>query len=358
MTTVGLNYESNAIIELMDVAEADRSDEWLRDALQQAVMLELATLPPYLCGLWSITEDSADVALMIKEVVFNEMTHLGLACNMLTTIGGTPVLASTAVVPPYPCPLPGGVRPTDLTVSLSGLTPASVEMYSEIEKPVHPLAVAAEATTFPSIGAFYDAIHEAFRQPGVPINGTRQLTVDLGHGPGNRLFPLTTLPEVEQAIQLIKEQGEGTSHSPDDPTEGDDGQLAHYYTFRQIFRGRKLVQIQEDPPAFDFAGDPIPFPGALQMAVVPRGGWAADPSTAPVDPEVKRLLDQFNATFSELLRSLECAWREDDPKKASDHLNDAVGSMFGLQGPAVDLMGKPLPGDPAKSYGPEFRYVP
>ncbi|MFD0272632.1 ferritin-like protein [Kitasatospora sp. NPDC127111] len=358
MTLAGLNYESTAIIELMDVAETDRSEEWLRDSLQQAVMLELATLPPYLCGLWSIREDDPDeagVSLMIKEIVFNEMTHLGLACNMLTTVGGTPVLASTAVVPPYPCPLPGGVRPQGLTVYLGGLTRESVRMYSEIEKPVDPLAESTEA--FPSIGAFYDAIHRAFRQPGLTIRGTRQRDTDLGHGSGNRVFPLTALAEVEQAIQVIKEQGEGTSRSPDDPTAGD-GELAHYYTFRQIYRGRRLVRVQQDPPRFDFTGDPIPLPAARPMAVVPRGGWAADPSTAPVDPAVKDLLGTFNTTFSDLLRSLELAWTVEDPEKADGHLNDAIGFMFGLGGPAVELMEKPLPNDPAKYYGPEFRYVP
>jgi hypothetical protein len=37
-----------------------RDAAWLRESLQQAVLLELATLPPYLCGLWSIEDPIGD----------------------------------------------------------------------------------------------------------------------------------------------------------------------------------------------------------------------------------------------------------------------------------------------------------
>ncbi|NJP82759.1 hypothetical protein HCK01_36730, partial [Streptomyces sp. AA8] len=43
---------------------------------------------------------------------------------MLTTIGGAPRMADAALVPKYPGPLPGGVRP-ELSVSLTGLTKES-----------------------------------------------------------------------------------------------------------------------------------------------------------------------------------------------------------------------------------------
>jgi len=46
------------------------------------------------------------------------MFHLGLACNILSAIGGTPQIL--AAVPTYPGPLPGDVRP-QLTVYLGTL---------------------------------------------------------------------------------------------------------------------------------------------------------------------------------------------------------------------------------------------
>lgn len=55
-----------------------------------------------------------------------------LVCNMPTTVGGTPRLADSSVVPKYPGPLPGGVRP-GLTVEFRGLSKDSVDMYSRSE---------------------------------------------------------------------------------------------------------------------------------------------------------------------------------------------------------------------------------
>jgi Ferritin-like len=49
------------------------------------------------------------------------MFHMGLACNMLTTVNGTPEINTQAVIPKYPGALPGGVRPW-LRVALTGLT--------------------------------------------------------------------------------------------------------------------------------------------------------------------------------------------------------------------------------------------
>ena len=46
MTETVLDYESDAIRDLMEVEEEARTDDWLQKSLQQAIMLELATLPP------------------------------------------------------------------------------------------------------------------------------------------------------------------------------------------------------------------------------------------------------------------------------------------------------------------------
>ena len=83
-------------------------------------------------------------------------------------------------VPTYPGPLPGGVRP-DLTVYLAGLSQESVGMYMQIETPEDPVAFAAD--TFPTIGAFYDAILAAF-QGLTPPPATSKWAV--GPEPGRR----------------------------------------------------------------------------------------------------------------------------------------------------------------------------
>ncbi|MER7536588.1 ferritin-like protein [Streptomyces sp. NPDC097704] len=355
MVNALLYAPNNRIVELMEQPAQLRDVDWMQEAAQQAVLLELATLPPYLCGLWSIDTSTGDGSVFdtLREIVFDEMSHLGLACNLLTTIGGTPVLADETVVPRYPGPLPGGVRP-ELSVFLSGLTKDSVDMYSRIEEPDHPLVRAVAEHT--SIGAFYTALLDAFRAHPERITGTRQLTMLMPqHGEGNDVVPLDTLAAVESAIEVIKEQGEGTSASPDNPHPGEAGERAHYYAFREIFHERKL-QKNPDTGKFEFTGAPIPMPDAKRMAVVPEGGWPRTGPSAP-DAETIQTLDESNQAFSDLLRALEKPWRAGDASQAEELLSAAVGQMFFLQDPAQRLMDRPIPGAGGKTYGPEFRYV-
>lgn len=350
MTASLLGYRSNKIVELMGRADESRDADWLKTSLQQAIMLELATLPPYLCGLWSI-EDPAqdeDVFAAVQRIVFDEMSHLGIAGNLLTTIGGVPRIADARTVPAYPGPLPGGVRP-GLTLSLSGLTKESLDLYARIEEPDDPVA---EARTHTSIGAFYTAILDTFRSHAGLITGARQLTRNMaGHGTGNSLVPLTSLEAVEGAIGVIKEQGEGTSVSPENPHPGESGELAHYYVFRELFHGRRLIRTSQDPDRWEFTGDEIPMPRTLPMGTVPPGGWATPA------PGIRELLDAGNQAYSGMLRFLERAWRTDAPAEAKQLLNSAVGQMSGLADPARELMRHELPDGSGKRYGPEFRYV-
>ncbi|GAA2437467.1 ferritin-like protein [Streptomyces lavendulocolor] len=350
-----VNHRSNAIVELMRTPAAEHDELWLKKALQHAILLELATLPPYLCGLWSIEDEDqgSDAFQTIHTIVFDEMSHMGLACNMLTTIGGVPRIADAGLVPVYPGKLPGGVQP-DLSVALMGLGKPALDMYSQIERPDDPVVEDLDAHT--SIGAFYQAILDAFRARPELIKGTRQLTKNMAsHGAGNNIVALTSLDDVEAAVKIIKEQGEGTTAAPDNPFPGGTGELAHFYAFRQLFHGRRLIRVSEDPPRFDFQGDEIPMPRTLPMGTVPAGGWAK--GGVPVSDEVRTNLDAFNRHYSALLRLLERAWQADQPGTATQLLGQAVGQMFQLQEPARALMRTPLPDGSGNTYGPEFRYV-
>ncbi|WP_327745924.1 ferritin-like protein [Streptomyces europaeiscabiei] len=218
-----VNHRSNAIVELMRTPAAEHDELWLKKALQHAILLELATLPPYLCGLWSIEDEDqgADAFQTIHTIAFDEMSHMGLACNMLTAIGGVPRIADAGLVPVYPGKLPGGVQP-DLSVALMGLGKPALDMYSQIERPDDPVVEDLDAHT--SIGAFYQAILDAFRARPELIKGTRQLTKNMAsHGAGNNIVALTSLDDVEAAVKIIKEQGEGTTAAPDNPFPGGTG---------------------------------------------------------------------------------------------------------------------------------------
>ncbi|BDI20392.1 membrane protein [Nostoc cf. commune SO-36] len=305
-----------------------------RTVLNAAIQLELATLPPYLCAWWSIKDLQAPAARLIRTVLIEEMLHMGLVANMLTTIGGKPQIST--VLPTYPGPLPGGVRP-QLTVYLAGLSKTYLdEVCKQIEYPESGPIAFFLGETFPTIGAFYDAILEAFKELQPKMTGANQLTGAVG--PKHELYAINTLADVEKAINEIKVQGEGTSLSPD--SDEFEGELAHYYKFDEISHGQRLIQVDG---MWKYAGDVVPFPETYQMAKVPKGGWNNPPQ------EVQQLLDTFNNTFQLVLDNLEGAWNNGN----QDLLNTAIGDMFQLKESAVKLMQTPLP-DGSGNYGPDF----
>jgi hypothetical protein len=331
MTSTAKSKKKNAIVDLMRMHPRDDL-EWLKSALQAAVELEFATIPPYLCAMWSVKDQNDPVRAMIRDIVLEEMSHMGTACNMLTAIGGTPLINTPDVVPTYPGPLPGGVRPY-LVVSLSGLTKDVVEStFMEIELPESGPLAFAEGMAFPTIGAFYDAILQAFDaiDPGA-VTGQRQLTAFGAASP----IEITKVEDARTAIARIKEQGEGTAQSPvGDPNAAPPtDNLAHYYQFAEIWHGRRLV---DNNGVFEFTGDPIPFPDVFPMAVVPPEGYGAETA-------------DFNQKFKGLLDALQDAWGAGD----AGRLFDAIGVMNDLGGDATALMQKPLP-DGSGTFGPDF----
>src|SRR5438093_2305849 len=126
----------------------------LQDALQTAMQLEFATLPPYLCAQWSINSDPNGVADKIQDIAVQEMYHFALAGNMLTAIGGTPAVANSGFVPSYPTNvLPGGIR-MKLPVDLQPLSLNQLQVFMQIEYPEFPPVALAWASVPTTIGAF------------------------------------------------------------------------------------------------------------------------------------------------------------------------------------------------------------
>src|SRR4028118_1926462 len=80
--------------------------EGLRNALQRAIELEHATIPTYLYAYFSIrfasgysqtsgpqqdgTSTNYTIDQALWTIVYEEMLHMGLACNLLNAIGGHP----------------------------------------------------------------------------------------------------------------------------------------------------------------------------------------------------------------------------------------------------------------------------
>ncbi|MET0621345.1 MAG: ferritin-like protein [Pyrinomonadaceae bacterium] len=327
------------IVELLSLPRAGHDLEWLKESLQAAIKLEFATLPPYLAAYWSVKDEVSPVASSLREIFREEMLHMGLACNMLTALGGVPQLDTRDAVPVYPGPLPGGVNP-ELIVPLGGLTKDILAVFMKVEFPAGgPLAHEDGGDDeVPTIGDFYTAVQRAFDTLQPALSPDRQLEGPLG------LRRLVTLDAVRDSITLIKRQGEGSEASPEDTGPSD---LAHFYRFGEMFHGKRF---QRDPATgeFNFDGPDLPFPEVFPMAVVPEGGYRGE----DVTDEVARLLGQFDRDYTTMLGQLQTAWERGDRTA----LRAAVSTMLDLRDPAVSLMQIAIPGREA-TYGPCFRLV-
>ncbi len=324
----------------------------LCDALQTAIELEHATIPTYLYALYSLAPGTnLEIAALLRSVVVEEMTHMGLACNMLNAIGGAPVIAARDFVPTYPGPLPGSVE-SGLIVPLQPFSKQLVhDVFMKIEEPENPLEFPVEellAVAPPlTIGQFYAAIAEQLKAAGDDIftgDPARQVTHDLGI---EELVAITDLASALAAIETIVEQGEGTTQTPTD----DDGALAHYYRFAEIFHGRRLVANPAAPPdappdeRYHYAGAEIPFDaGGVRALVTNPGPYRAGSAAAYADAS-------FNYAYTSLLKSLHATFNG-----APGELMAAVGLMESCKQQALDL--GTLPAGGGKLAGPSFRWQP
>jgi hypothetical protein len=270
----------------------------LRDALATAMQLEFSTIPPYLCAQWSINSDPSGVAGMIRNVVIQEMYHFALAGNMVAAIGGAVKVNIPSFIPHYPThTLPGGIRLAH-AVDLKPLSSMQLEVFLGIEKPEFPPVGMALAARPATIGAFYDTIKGGFSSvtpaivagaPFVPINEVTNGT-PIADPPNGQI---TSIADALAAIDRIKREGEGTAGDPDQPPDdvADGEDLAHYYVFEQIRRGKQLIKNAAGHWVFDGP--------AIQMPTV----FDFHRSTASPDPSLA-----FNATLGQLLGALEQCW--------------------------------------------------
>jgi hypothetical protein len=320
--------------------------EDVQRALQQAIELEHATIPTYLFSLFSIKDRrNRAVAEIINSVVLEEMLHMALACNVLNAIGGDPQIGGADFIPRYPGTLPGGLRP-DLTVSLRKASIEHVrDVFMAIEEPEdtdHP-----KAHHGLTIGWFYGEIERGLTNlsddPGLfSHNPHRQLSH--WRGPG-KMIAVHNLKTALSALREIVDQGEGTKGKGDRPSDPADGydEIAHYYRFEEIVRGRRMVLHDAD---YHFTGTPIPFD--------PDGVWPViddpNPDRLHGDSLARRRAYQFDELYAGLLAKL-----HDVFNGRPDQLNTAIEMMFSLEVAAKRLMQTPIAAGSPQTMGPAFR---
>jgi Ferritin-like len=322
----------------------------VRAALQAAVELEHAVIPPYLYALYSLVPGGNEAAAaIIRSLVTEEMLHLTLAANLLNAVGGRPVLDHPKVLPRYPGPLPGTVD-DGLTV---GLAPFSVglvrDMFMRIEQPERSFDFTAAADEPLTIGQFYRRIRTTLVALGEgAFRGKRhhQVTTDLFPG----AVAVTGVASACLAIDTIIDQGEGTLTSPLEVVGTD---VAHYYRFAEIVHGRRLVRNPDAGPGtppdqrYIYAGDPVP----VQPAAISNAPLNPKMARYPAGSAARQACTAFNYTYTGLLKTLHAAFNG-TPRE----LRSAIGLMASLQRQAVDMMaGNATSGAPV---GPSFEWQP
>jgi hypothetical protein len=339
---------SQKIVHLMEAPNRDLG--WLQDALQSAVELEMATLPPYLCGYWALPDAKGYPAKQIRNIVMQEMAHLGFACNMLCAVGKKPEILIGYGNIQYPGPLPGGVVPK----KDSDLIPwdpkfqvqlgfddfkAFALMCARIEYPEDPVpkALFRAGQIFPSIGQFYDAILDAFHlnDGKIPYATVNQQEGLLG------LYMIDKLDKAVAAIQEIQREGEGGSKNP----YSGPNQLSHFYAFGELYY-RKNYVFNAATGKGDWSGTDIPLQDdqISDMTPIPTGGYPSPPAEVLA----------FDQTFTEMLGHLDAAWSGG----GGAELNAATDMMPDLTDQATSLLGKKKKRtDGPGIYGPQFRMV-
>lgn len=291
--------------------------------LQSAIELEHATIPTYLYALYSIKpESNVEISQIIRSVVVEEMLHMTLAANVMNALGGEPLIDDPEFVPSFPGKLPMSVD-DGLEVHLRPLSIHQVQdTFMAIEEPEAPLDFPADAIAegpgFATIGLFYAEIIKKIRELGDAAfvgDPARQVVPEMWFR--GEIHPVTNVETAVQALTLIVEQGEGLPGSPLDPS----CDLAHYYRFEEIVKGRRLVPIDE-PPHYAFTGDPVPFD--------PKGvyGFVEDPSNQNFDAGSRGAVwrKRANVSYSNLLRRLHRVFNG-HPKE----IDRAMGLMFELR---------------------------
>jgi hypothetical protein len=267
----------------MDTSGAHAIDtlDDLRRHLQLAIELEHATIPPYLCALYSLDPDRNPGATQVIRTVFTEeMLHLALAANLLDAVGGSPRLDTPELLPAYPHPLPHGDR--SLHIHLVPFGVEALDLFLRIEQPASANEP-PQSDEYRTIGQFYAAIEAGFHALCDKLGEIKVFSGDpdrqVGgfhiHGGGGAVIAVHDLQSALAALTEVIEQGEGAART--DVWDGDVDvfhpnreEVAHFYRFQELRLGRRYRA--GDVPQTGTTGEEVKvdFDGVLPMRPNPH----------------------------------------------------------------------------------------
>lgn len=342
----------------------------LQDNLGLALQLELSTIPPYLCGLYTIKDGSnVEAAALIRSVVVEEMLHMVLVSNILNAITdpktikkGDKLFNVKDIIPKYPTFLPGNIHPDvppgapPFKVHLLKFSKEALEEFSTIERPSNPSALITD--TFDSIGQFYEAIRYGLlrinkKTPGGIFIGDpkRQITPEHYYGSGGKITKVTNYEEAEEAIGEIVGQGEGIDGTiaTDHVMFGENIEYAHYFKFQEISYGR-MYSANDTNFQMPVKSVPTGRPFTVSWSSV----YNMKPNPKMEDyknnPELYKKAFDFNKVYVTLLNNI-----NDAVSGQPDLLIKGIAVMYDLKYKALELLNIPL--ENGECAGPTFEYV-
>jgi hypothetical protein len=343
----------------------------LRKCLLTAMKLELSTIPPYLCALYTIREGSSvQASALIRSVVVEEMLHMVLVANILNAItdpkafAGKKLFDVKEIIANYPTPLPGDIVPLmpdgepPFEVNLRKFSKEAIGEFTTIERPSDPNDPLTGPNTFDSIGQFYEAIRHGIDRLNRETKGgifigdpKRQVTPEHYYGSGGKIVPVYTYEDAEMAIEEIVGQGEGIDGtiSASEPLFGEGIEYAHYFKFQEINYGRLY---SANDTNFRMPVKSIPTGQAFDVSWSAVHNMKENPRMKDYEgnPALLEKAKDFNRTYVQLLNNINDAVSGDPGL-----LVKGITLMYDLKYKALELLNIPLSN--GEYAGPTFEYV-
>jgi CDGSH-type Zn-finger protein/uncharacterized Fe-S cluster protein YjdI len=326
--------------------------------LAEAAAIEHNLLCTYLYAAWSLKRGTGDGLQpdeaeavqrwrrVILSVAVEEMTHLTLACNLTSAVGGAPHFSR----PNFP--VPAGYHPDGVVVALAPFSRAALDHFIFLERPEgsdgvdsseypHPAhhvrrfvrgSLMPSAQDYATVGHLYRGLR----------HGLAVLTKELGEralfcgDPASQLGPddvalegvqvISDLASAEAAIETIVEQGEGA------PSHRDDSHYSRFVAVRDEYY-RLSAARPAFAPAFPVAHNPV-----LRPPTDVHDRVHID------NPEAAHVLDLANAVYGHMLRCLVQSYGRGRDGEAGKHLYAGIGTDLM---PVVDALGSHLASLPA-----------
>lgn len=319
------------------------SREELIYLLAEAAAIEHNLMCCYLYAAWSLKRGERDglskaeseaVARWkraILSVAIEEMTHLTLACNLSTAIGGAPHLSR----PNFP--ISPGYHPSGVVVELARFSPAVLDHFIFLERPegkelsdsdefVRPAdyhrtqprgRLMPHSQDYTTVGHLYRGIRHGFEVLAHHIGEPALFCGDPAAqvGPADASLPglslVKDLASAIDAIETIIEQGEGAPEHSED---------SHFSRFLRV--RRELDELSKANPDFEPAF-PVAHNPVMRQPLDPHNRVFIDA------PETVHVLDFANAVYGQMLRCLVQSFgrsAEEDADKRL-YLNTAIDLM-------------------------------